>query len=113
MLWYNYQTQVQKRVDDPLVCQDGLKAKWTVALYNAQNKIQKGIKSIQIPFLTLHGTKDKVVDIASSYFLMENAQSKDKTLKVDKELLIVHIYIYGSAPIVSQLPYDSDIFYIL
>lgn len=109
-MWYNYQTQVKKRVDDSLVCQDGLKAKWTVALYNAQNKIQKGIKSIQIPFLTLHGTKDKVVDIASSYFLMENAQSKDKTLKVDKELLM---YICSSAPIVSQLPYNSDIFYIL
>ena len=74
--------QVQKRVDDPLVCQDGLKAQWMVALYDAQYKIQKGIKNIQIPFLTLHGTKDKVVDIASSYYLMENAQSKDKTLKV-------------------------------
>ena len=71
------------RVEDPLVCQDGLKAKWTVALYDAQHKIQQGIQNIQIPFLTLHGTKDKVVDIASSYCLMENAQSKDKTLKVD------------------------------
>ena len=66
------------------MCQDGLKAKWTATLYHAQNKIQQGIKNIQIPFLTLHGTKDKVVDIASSYYLMENAQSKDKTLKVDK-----------------------------
>ena len=65
------------------MCQDGLKAKWTATLYDAQNKIQQGIKNIQIPFLTLHGTKDKVVDVASSYYLMENAQSKDKTLKVD------------------------------
>ena len=64
--------------------QDGLKAKWTVALYNAQNKIQQGIRNIQIPFLTLHGTKDKVVDISSSYYLMENSPSKDKTLKVEK-----------------------------
>ena len=66
------------------MCQEGLKAKWTVALYDAQNKIQRGIRNIQIPFLTLHGTKDKVVDISSSYYLMENAQSKDKTLKVNK-----------------------------
>ena len=64
--------------------QDGLKAKWTVALYNAQNKIQQGIRNIQMPFLTLHGTKDKVVDISSSYYLMENTPSKDKTLKVEK-----------------------------
>ena len=65
------------------MCQDVLKAKWSVALYDAQHKIQQGIKNIQIPFLTLHGTKDKVVDIASSYYLMENAESRDKTLKVD------------------------------
>ena len=64
--------------------QDGLKAKWTVALYSAQNKIQQGIRNIQIPFLTLHGSKDKVVDISSSYYLMENSPSKDKTLKVEK-----------------------------
>ena len=75
---------MQIRVDDPLVYQDGLKAKWMVALYDAQDKIQQDICNIRIPFLTLHGTKDKVVNIASSYYLMENAQSKDKTLKVQK-----------------------------
>jgi len=76
------------------VYQDGLKAKWTVALYNAQNKIQQGIQNIQVPFLTLHGTKDKVVNIASSHYLMENAQSKDKTLKVGEKIKNGHRFLH-------------------
>ena len=44
--------------------------------------IKQNIKKVKLPFLTLHGTKDKVVHIASSQFLMEQTPSKDKTMKV-------------------------------
>ena len=60
-----------------------------VVMYDALNEIQRGIQNIQIPFLTLHGTKDKVVNIASSYYLMENARSKDKILKVDTKYFVL------------------------
>ena len=46
------------------------------------HKIERNIQKIELPFLTMHGTDDKVVDIASSHFLMEHAPSKDKTMKV-------------------------------
>ena len=69
-------------VDDSLICHDGIKAKWSLATLNAQYKIQQRVPEIQLPFLTLHGSKDKIVDITSSHFLMDHAKSEDKTMKV-------------------------------
>jgi len=65
-----------------LVCEGGLKAKWIVASFDAMYKIEHNVQKIQLPFLTLHGTRDRVVSITSSHFLMEHAPSEDKTIKV-------------------------------
>jgi len=59
-----------------------VKAKWSLATLNAQYKIQQRVQEIQLPFLTLHGSKDRVVDIASSHFLIDHAKSEDKIMKV-------------------------------
>ena len=81
--------QVQERHNDPLVYHHGIKARWTMATINAQHLIQRRVPEIQIPFLTLHGTADLVVNISSSYFLMEHTKSEDKMIKVVIALLDV------------------------
>ncbi|XP_065917779.1 monoglyceride lipase-like [Dysidea avara] len=74
--------EVKGLIDDSLICQDGLKAKWSLATLDAQYKVQQRIPEIQLPFITLHGSKDRVVDIVSSHFLMDHAKSEDKMMKV-------------------------------
>ena len=74
--------QIQERHNDPLVFHHGIKARWTLATITAQRLIQQRVPEIQIPFLTLHGSADLVVNIASSYFLMEHTKSEDKMIKV-------------------------------
>ena len=82
MLCHLVLLQIQERQNDPLVYHHGIKAKWTLATINAQRLIQRRVQEIQIPFLTLHGTEDTTVNIASSQFLMEHSRSEDKTMKV-------------------------------
>ena len=48
-------------------------------MFDAQDEIDRRIASITLPFITLHGTGDTLVDIESSQFLNDNAQSEDKT----------------------------------
>ena len=60
----------------------GVKAAWTSALFNAQTQVADGVSKIKLPFITIHGTSDRMVDIASSQFLYDNAQSEDKTFEV-------------------------------
>ena len=50
-------------------------------MFDAQDEIDRGIASITLPFITLHGTGDTLVDIESSQFLNDNAQSEDKTFE--------------------------------
>ena len=64
--------------------QGGLKARWSVALFEAQDEIDRGIRSLTLPFITLHGTGDTLVDIESSRFLNNRTQSEDKTFEVNK-----------------------------
>ena len=69
-------------LEDPLTWHGGLKASWVSAMFNAQTQIASGISRIKVPFITLHGTDDQMVNIASSQFLFDNAQSEDKTFEV-------------------------------
>ena len=59
----------------------GLKAKWSASLFDAQDEIDREISSVTLPFITLHGTGDTLVDIESSRFLNNRAQSEDKTFE--------------------------------
>ena len=60
----------------------GLKAGWSAQFFDAQSEIANGISSLTLPFITIHGTADTLVDIGSSQFLYDNAQSEDKSFKV-------------------------------
>jgi len=86
--------QIQERHNDPLVFHHGIKARWTLATITAQRLIQQKVPEIQIPFLTLHGTADLVVNISSSYFLMEHTKSEDKMIKVCMQRYAVCFGLY-------------------
>lgn len=73
--------EVRDYLEDPLVWHGGLKAAWATAVLDAQYQIANDISRIRLPFITIHGTDDRMVDIASSQFLFDNAQSKDKTFE--------------------------------
>lgn len=51
-------------------------------MFDAQDEIGRGVTSVTLPFITLHGTGDTLVNIESSQFLYDNARSEDKTFKV-------------------------------
>ena len=74
--------QIRLILEDPLNWHGGVKAAWTSALFNAQTQLASGISRIKLPFITIHGTDDQLVNIASSQFLFDNAQSEDKTFEV-------------------------------
>jgi len=69
-------------MEDPLIWRGGLKAGWVAAIFDAQLQVANGVSGIKLPFITLHGTADTMVDISSSQFLMDNTQSEDKTFEV-------------------------------
>jgi len=85
--------QIQERQDDPLVYHHGIKAKWTLATIDAQRLIQRRVPEIKIPLLTLHGTDDTTVSIASSQFLMGHSGSEDKSMKVSVIHYLIKIVI--------------------
>ena len=71
-------------MDDPLVWHGGVKAGWAKEMLDAQSEIVTGVSSITLPFITIHGTGDTLVDISSSQFLYDNTQSEDKSFEVRK-----------------------------
>ncbi|XP_065916460.1 monoglyceride lipase-like [Dysidea avara] len=75
------QDEICAYLEDPLTWKGGVKARWAVAIFDAQLQVAEGISTIKLPFITLHGTDDTMVDISSSQFLMDNAQSEDKTFE--------------------------------
>lgn len=74
-------------MDDPLVWHGGVKAGWAKEMFDAQSEIATGVSSITLPFITIHGTGDTLVDISSSQFLYDNAKSEDKSFEVRKFIL--------------------------
>ena len=59
-----------------------MKAGWVKEMFSAQSEISEGIAGIKLPFITVHGTDDTLVDISSSQFLFDNTSSQDKTFEV-------------------------------
>lgn len=97
---YHLCVQVRDYAEDPLVWHGGLKAGWATAVLDAQAQIASEVSRIKLPFITIHGTDDRMVDIASSKFLFDNAQSEDKTFEVVRSELIlrrstvIHAYVH-------------------
>ncbi|XP_065916459.1 monoacylglycerol lipase-like [Dysidea avara] len=75
------QDEIRAYLEDLLTWKGGVKARWAVAIFDAQFQVAEGISTIKLPFITLHGTDDTMVDISSSQFLFDNAQSEDKTFE--------------------------------
>jgi alpha-beta hydrolase superfamily lysophospholipase len=67
---------------DPLVYRGAPRADRAAAWGDAVDLVQKGMESITLPLLIMHGTGDLLVPFEGSKRLMERASSKDKTLKL-------------------------------
>jgi len=73
------------------VWNEGLKAGWVKEMFDAQSEICERITAIKIPFITVHGTADTLVDISSSQFLFDNASSEDKSFEVSVLKVVLYI----------------------
>ncbi len=74
--------EVMQRYDaDPLNYREGVPARTGAELNRAIGRIQANFKAIQLPFLLMHGTADRLADINGSHMLYEQAASEDKTFK--------------------------------
>lgn len=74
--------QNKKYDENELNWHGGLKARWAICLMDSLFAMQPRLKEIEVPFLTMHGNADKIVDVESSEVLVNNASSEDKELKV-------------------------------
>ena len=67
---------------DPFYCHRGTKARWANSFVRALDAIKESRSSVTVPFLTLHGTEDRLTNIEGSRLLHEQAMSTDKSYKV-------------------------------
>ncbi|XP_060081377.1 monoglyceride lipase-like [Ylistrum balloti] len=77
---------VKEYEEDPLVFHNGLKAKWGLEMLKAFDIMKEALPKVEWPFLVLHGDQDKLCAVEGSQQLHEQAQSKDKQIKVYKGL---------------------------
>ncbi|XP_033746022.1 monoglyceride lipase-like [Pecten maximus] len=75
---------VNEYESDPLVFHDGLKAKWGLEMLKAFDVMKAGLSKVEWPFLALHGDQDKLCAVEGSQALHDEAQSKDKQIKIYK-----------------------------
>lgn len=67
---------------DPLVYGAAGPARTARELLGAIGRIQERMEAVEVPFLVLHGTEDRLTNPQGSRELMERARSGDKTLKL-------------------------------
>jgi len=68
-------------IDDPLVFHGGIKARFGAEFLDTAEEIIRRASELTLPFLTLHGSDDKITLPKGSQILYDNALSKDKRLK--------------------------------
>lgn len=73
--------EVQKYIDDPLVYTGKLQARTGNEMVKATKEVQQNLSEIQLPFLAMHGTADRIVKSDASQLLYDEATAEDKTLK--------------------------------
>lgn len=73
---------VEKYVNDPLVFHGKTPARLGAEMLKAMQRVTKEVSSLQLPFLVIQGSADRLVDPAGARMLIKQAGSKDKTLKV-------------------------------
>jgi acylglycerol lipase len=77
---------VKAYVDDPLVFHGKTPARTGAELLKAIDRVQAEAGRITLPFLTVQGSEDKLVDPGSAQVLYDGASSEDKTIKIYKGL---------------------------
>jgi acylglycerol lipase len=71
---------------DPLCTHTGLPLAYLTALQRGAARAEDGLGTIRVPLLVLHGTKDVLVPLASSEFVLRQVASPDKTLQVYEDM---------------------------
>jgi len=77
---------VKAYVNDPLVFHKKIPARMAAEMLKAMMRVLAEGERITLPFITLQGSEDKLVDPGSAQMLYDKASSKDKTIKVYKGL---------------------------
>jgi acylglycerol lipase len=73
---------VKAYASDPLVFHGKTPARLAAELLKAMRRVSAETEKITLPFLTLQGSEDKIVDPGSAQMLYDQAGSKDKTIKI-------------------------------
>jgi alpha-beta hydrolase superfamily lysophospholipase len=73
---------VSAYIDDPLVFNGKTPARLAAELLKAMLRVTEEAERIELPFIVLQGSEDKLVDPAGAQMLYDRAASKDKTIKV-------------------------------
>jgi alpha-beta hydrolase superfamily lysophospholipase len=76
------QSVYEKYVNDPLVNQGKLSAKFLVELSSTMETVQNRSKELSLPMMIMHGTADKMTAPHGSELVYNQSQSGDKELKL-------------------------------
>lgn len=77
---------VNEYINDPLVFRGKTSARLSVELLKAIMRVNDHVDKIEIPFMVLQGSEDRLVNPDGARMLYEGANSQDKILKVYKGL---------------------------
>jgi acylglycerol lipase len=79
----SHDSQVVKAyVNDPLVFHGKTPARLAAEMLKAMQRVTAEVSKITLPFITLQGSQDKLVDPGGAQMLYDKASSKDKTIKI-------------------------------
>jgi len=98
------QTWIETMEKDEDRWHGSFKALHSYVLITRLEKLQTELKKLTVPLFILHGEKDSICTISGSQRLHDQAQSKDKTIKIVENAL--HNLIIESEPIKSQVYQD-------
>ena len=73
---------VKAYVNDPLVFHGKTPARLASEMLKGMQRVTAEVDKISLPFITVQGGQDKLVDPAGAQMLYDRAGSKDKTIKV-------------------------------
>lgn len=74
--------EVKIYVEDPLIWQGGMKARWIYEFGLALTQARANIRNITLPLFLMHGSLDRLVPISASEFIQANIGSQDVQYEV-------------------------------
>jgi acylglycerol lipase len=76
------QDVVNAYINDPLVFHGKTPARLAAEMLKAMHYVTANIDKITLPFITLQGSADQLVDVGGAQLLYDKASSVDKTIKI-------------------------------